>query len=1055
MIAAAALVLLLPRLQEAADPDGLAFFESRIRPVLAERCYSCHAKEAPKLKGNLLLDSRAGVLKGGDLGPSVIPGDPDRSLLIQAVRWSHDELKMPPKKRLPAAELADLEAWVRRGAPLPPDRAVLQADSAAAKKHWAFQPVGRPAPPAVRNEGWVRNEVDRFILAKLEEKQLAPSPPADPRTLLRRAAYDLTGLPPSPEELAAFVADSSPAAWDRAVERLLASPRYGERWGRHWLDVARYADTKGYVYAGRDEARFVHAWAYRDWVVRAFNEDLPYDRFLQLQLAADRLAEDKRDLAAMGFLTVGRRFINNPHDIIDDRIDTVGRGMMALTLSCARCHDHKFDPVPTDDYYSLYGVFASCAEAQKPIGPLGDGPFAAELRKREDALQALFERKRKELLDRIRSQAELYFTAAATAEKLPTEEFYQLLDPNEVNPVFARAWQQFLYGTRDGFHPLFAPWHALQGIPERDLPARAPAWLETQRAKLNPRIHEALAAGGAPGSFAEVAARFGRAFAAVVKKVKAGTPRDAAEQELEAVLYGADSPLAFPPGAINEVEWFFDEGSRVELGKAQLAIDQWILDSPGSPPYAAVLEDRAIPMKPRVFRRGNPANKGAEVPRQYLGFLETDRKPFTDGSGRLELARKIASAGNPLTARVWVNRIWQHHFGRGLVATPSDFGLRSDAPSHPELLDHLARRLVEGGWSTKALHRLILNSAAWRQASDDVPAARAADPENRLLWRMNRRRLDWESLRDSVLLAAGRLDPSLGGKPDAFTGVRRSLYSFVDRLNVPGTLRAFDFTNVDVSTAQRHVTTVPQQALFLMNSPFLVEQAKALAKRAGSDPVGFLYRELFLRAPTAAEAEAGAKWLGQPAPPPREWKPGPWAYGSGDPASFTPLPYFNGTAWQGGPAWPDAALGWARLDASGGHPGENPKHAVIRRWTAPDDLTVSIAGRIQHQPPQGNGIRARIVSSRSGELGAWTLHHLEAEAAFKGLEVKKGETLDFVVDFRGEISYDQFLWAPVIGAKGREWNAAKDFAGPPALPLGALERYAQTLLMTNEFLFLD
>jgi hypothetical protein len=1022
------------------------FYEAKIRPLLAERCSSCHGEKSEKLKGELKLDSPAGIRKGGANGPVVAAGDPDRSALVVAARWADEATRMPPKKRMPPEEVALLEEWVRRGAPLPADRPPTAAAPEAALTHWAFQPVRDAAPPPAAG---ALTDVDRFVFAKLESKGLHPNPPADPRTLLRRLSYDLTGLPPSAEELDAFAAAPD---LDRAVEKLLASPAYGERWGRHWLDVARYADTKGYVYAGRDEPRFVHAWVYRDWVVRAFNEDLPYDRFLALQIAADRLGAGSRDLPAMGFLTVGRRFINNIHDIIDDRIDTLGRGMLGLSLSCARCHDHKFDPVPIEDYYSLYGMFASSRESTKPAGELPAGAegraYSAEREKRRAALETLFERKRKELLARIRSQAAMYFEAAAEAEKLPTEEFYQLLDANEVNPVFARQWAQSIWASQKDFHPVFAPWHALKSIPEKELAAKGPAWVLEQRDRLHPRIVQALLETPAPSTFKEVARRYGRAFT------------DPAAKDLAAILQGEF--VTFPPGAISEVEWFFDEGTRVELGKAQVAIDQLALQHPGAPPYAAVLEDRPAPATARVFRRGNPANKGAEVPRQVLGLLEPGRKPVADGSGRLELARSIVDPANPLTARVWANRVWMHHFGRGIVATPSDFGLRAEAPSHPELLDFLARFLVKNGWSTKALHRLIVRSAAYRQSSADQPAARLADPENRLLWRMNRRRLDLEQMRDSILLASGKLDPALGGRPTSFDAPRRTLYGLVDRLNVPSMLRTFDFTNVDAHSPQRHLTTVPQQALYLLNSPFLVGQARALAGVVPEGPpeskVALLYRRLLGRAPDAPEVEVGVRWLSRPSAPRPEWKPGVWQYGYGEAGkgTFTPLPHFTGSAWQGGPAWPDAALGWVQLTAKGGHTGNDFQHDAIRRWTAPEDLTVSISGLLAHRPAAGNGVRARILHSGRGELASWTLKTLEAESRLQGLPVKKGETIDFVVDFNGMLDSNEFLWAPVIKAgKDKEWNAEKDFGGPPPAALTSLERYAQTLLVSNEFFFLD
>jgi len=1062
-------------LQEAPPPDaaGLEFFENKIRPVLVEKCYSCHSATAEKLKGNLYLDTREGTLKGGDLGPSVVPGDPDRSLLIKAIRFTDEDLQMPPKKRLPADVVADFEAWVKRGAPDPrgAGAAKSRVDPAKVKAHWAFQPLRESATTSI----------DQFLLAKLKEKGLGFSPAADRRTLIRRATFDLTGLPPTAEEIDAFAADASTDAWEKVVGRLLASPRYGERWGRHWLDVARYADTKGYVYSDRDESRFAHSWAYRDWVIRAFNEDLPFDRFLMLQIAADKLVtgEDQRDLAAMGYLTLGPRFLQNIHDIIDDRLDTLGRGMMALTISCARCHDHKFDPIPTKDYYSLYGVFASSSEKLVPCvevekSPAGDA-FAAELKKRQDALETLFAKKRDQLLDRLRGQTPMYLAAVTEIEKLHTEEFYSFISGDDVNPVIARRWHLYLLETRKEFHPIWAAWTAFQAMTEKERAEKWAPWLDAHRGKLNPRVAAAL--GESPmATMKDLAARYGKLLKDAYGRAKEPAADDA-EKALRDVLTGADSPIALPKGSISELEWFFEEGSRVEVAKGFRAIEQWIVDNKSSPPYADILEDKPQLYNPRVFRRGNPANKGEEVPRQFIGFLAgPDRAPFADGSGRLELAKAVASPKNPLTARVWANRVWLNHFGRGLVATPSDFGLRSDPPSHPELLDFLARSLIAGGWSTKKLHKMILLSAAYQQSSDDVPAAHAVDPENRLLWRANRRRLDWEAMRDSFLAVSGRLDPTIGGRAVPFAAPRRTVYGYIDRLNIPGMLRAFDFASVDAHSPQRHQTTVPQQALFLLNSPFMVDQARGLAKRveAAADPaerIRQLYRLLYGREPVAEEIALGRRLLEQPLPAPVVWKPGPWHYGYGEVdektqkvAAFTPFPHFTGRAWQGGAALPDPTAGWAFLTAQGGHAGNDLKHATVRRWVSPQDGTVTVSGTIAHKTKTGNGIRARLLSSRHGELATWSLKQLEAEMKIKSLEVKRDDTIDFVVDFRGEITDDEFVWAPLIQMKSTsaanagqmiEWNAATQFAGPPPAPLAPLEKYAQTLLLTNEFFFLD
>jgi hypothetical protein len=462
-----------------------------------------------------------------------------------------------------------------------------------------------------------------------------------------------------------------------------------------------------------------------------------------------------------------------------------------------------------------------------------------------------------------------------------------------------------------------------------------------------------------------------------------------------------------------------------------------------------------------VFKRGNPATKGEEVPIQYLTVISGDkRQPFKHGSGRLEMARAIVSKDNPLTARVMVNRVWAWHFGQGLVTTPSDFGTRCELPSHPELLDYLARRFMDNNWSIKRLHRDVLLSATYRQSSRDNPAA-SVDPSNRLLWRFNRQRLDFESMRDSLLAVSGELDASAGGRPvDMFVSPRRSVYAKVDRQFVPGVFRVFDFANPDLHIPQRATTTVPQQALFFMNSTFLADRARALAARPAvaaaptpKDKVRALYELCYQRLPTERQQEAALDFLGQqqsrtiqpqPAPPP---PPSPWQYGYGeiDPATgrvahFTKLPHFTGTAWQGGPTWPDAKLGWVQLTATGGHAGDDLSHAAVRRFTAPRDATVSITGTVRHPNEAGDGVVATIVSSRTGVVARYTLHHQSATAAIEPVALRKGDTLDFVVDRHNDLNSDDFEWSPKIkdlaatGESSRAFDAKKDFAGVPPPP---------------------
>jgi hypothetical protein len=761
-------------------------------------------------------------------------------------------------------------------------------------RHWAFQPVRRPALPAVRDGAWPRTSVDRFILARLEEKGLTPSPPADRRTLIRRATFDLTGLPPTPEEVAAFEADPSPDAYERLIDRLLASPHYGERWGRFWLDVARFADTKGYVFF--EEANFPWAWTYRDYVIRAFNDDLPYDRFLLEQLAADRLPPggDRRPLTALGFLTLGGRFMNNAHDIIDDRIDVVTRGLLGLTVGCARCHDHKYDPIPMRDYYALYGVFASCAEPTVP--PLFADPpdtkeyaaFAKELQAREAKLTEFVRAKHDELVKSAKVRVAEYLLAAHVQRDQPTtEEFMLIADGADLNPTMIARYQKYLERTRKGRSPVWAAWHALADLPEKDFAANAP----TICAELLTKPGNALVAGAfaarPPKTLAEAAQRYGDllngAEAAWQERLReaAGAKRpaptalaDPALEELRQAFHAPDAPANVALLPYGDLSLLPDRPSQAKLQELKKAVEQWRATGPGAPPRAMVLADLPTPYEPHVFRRGNPNNPGEAVPRQFLEVLSGEgRKPFTDGSGRLELARAIASKGNPLTVRVMVNRLWLHHFGRGLVTTPSDFGLRSDPPSHPELLDHLATAFVEGGWSVKAMHRLIMNSAAYRQRGDDRAECRRIDPENVLLWRMVPRRLDFEATRDALLAVSGRLARTVGGPSvgdlTSPAATRRTLYGHLDRLNVPGLYRTFDFPSPDATSPQRDATTVAPQALFLMNHPFSIECARRLVRRpdvaAEKDiaaKVTRLYRLLYGRVPRSEELQLAGEYLG-------------------------------------------------------------------------------------------------------------------------------------------------------------------------------------------------
>jgi hypothetical protein len=892
-----------------AQESGYDFFEKKIRPILVQHCYPCHSKQSNKQRGGLLLDSRAGLLEGGDNGPAIVPGKPADSLLLKAIKHTSPKLKMPRDGKLAPEAIADLEHWITIGAPDPRTQKVVVKgiDFEAAKKHWSYQPIRQPGVPAVKNKTWVPTPIDAFILAKLEEKNLGPSAPADSRTLLRRLYFDLIGLPPTPDEVEEFVAawetagakaasggDPSLArragvreqerVWERVVDRLLRSPNYGERWGRHWLDVARYADTKdGVLMFGDDRVR-PYAYTYRDYVIRAFNEDTPFNRFVEEQLAADQI-EPKVEpwrLGAMGFLTLGRQYDNNIHDVIDDRIDTVSRGFLGLTVSCARCHDHKYDAIPTADYYSLYGVFANC---ETPLElPLADraedcktlseyekqaGPHRQKLQQMVDSQYAL-------LTETARQRVGDYLVRVATSEPdlAETAIYFLSLAPTDLRPPLVHRWRRFLEQPSCSDDPVFGPWPELMKLGDATYAVDAAAVIDRWKKKpaFNPLVLDALQA-SKPANKTAVARAYGQLLRSVHEQTK-GKPASAPQQQLLEKLTSKQSPCYFPKAHT----WLYmSRGEKDAYGSMRIQFDKIALKLANAPPRAMVLQDAADLVEPRIFLRGNPAVAGATVPRQFLRILAGEkRQPFTQGSGRLELARAIASPDNPLTSRVLVNRVWMHHFGEPLVSSPSDFGTRSTPPSHPELLDWLAWTFMQEGWSLKKLHRHIVMSAAYRQASFDRSEARKIDPENRLYWRAHRRRLDLEAMRDTLLVVAGRLDRTMGGRHVDIVNdpknARRTVYGLVDRQSLPGLFRAFDFAVPDQSVERRPMTTVPQQALFGLNSPFLAEQAKALAARTaklGGEPrVRELYRLVYARNPEPAEIQAGLRFVEGAMPPP-------------------------------------------------------------------------------------------------------------------------------------------------------------------------------------------
>ncbi|MEZ5394455.1 MAG: PSD1 and planctomycete cytochrome C domain-containing protein [Bryobacterales bacterium] len=752
----------------AQNPAGVEYFEKYIRPVLAERCYACHSGTSPQPMGALRLDTREGIRQGGNSGPAVVEGEPGRSVLLRALRYD-DAVKMPPGGKLPDEEIARFEEWIRMGAADPREGAA-KVGRQLDPNHWAFRPVAK-------QDG----TIDGFVNTRLASEGLQRSTRADKRTALRRLYVDLNGIAPTADEIEEFEASESENAWEEAVDRLLASQRFGERWGRHWLDVARYSDE------GFQAKPFAAAWTYRKWVIDAFNEDMPYDRFVLRQLAADLLPdEDRRHLAALGFLRVGIN-LPRPTDVpenLDDRIDVVTRGLLGLSVACARCHDHKFDPIPQKDYYSLYGVFLNSEDVLEPapIEPLpAPGYYAAKLAKRRESIDAF---KRERLADheaefRKPDALEQYIQAARDSLDASNTKVEKLAIERNVNLYLLNRWRSYL---RE--HPELDQ-AAVELAGALSAADRAEAW------------------------------------------------DDPAKEKLRLALRGPDAPTNVP---FEDFWWIQNEGDSNTVKNLTwqyfAVMSDW--GWRGGPAHAMTVRDAARLEPARVFVRGNQHDKGAEVPRKFLTALGGEL--FDHGSGRLELARVIADADNPLTARVMANRVWQHLFGYGLVRTPSDFGTRGDPPTHPELLDWLASRFVESGWSVKDLHRQILYSNAYRMQSRGTDANAEADPDNKLLSHMPVRRLEAEAIRDSLLAVAGTLSLEVGGesvpphisayqdgrgKPESGPldgNGRRSIYIQARRNFLTPLFLAFDYPQPFATIGRRGVSAVPSQALMLLNT---------------------------------------------------------------------------------------------------------------------------------------------------------------------------------------------------------------------------------------------
>jgi Protein of unknown function (DUF1549)/Protein of unknown function (DUF1553)/Planctomycete cytochrome C len=898
----------------AAAPQAVAmkvdadYFENKVRPILANSCYDCHDETA---KGGLRVDSKAAFEKGGKHGPVVVPRDPDKSLLIQAVQQTGD-LKMPKGGKLKSDEVATLVEWVKAGAKWPANSTAPIATTASTgvitekqREFWSFLALKTVSPPAIedsRYEHWAQTPIDRFILAGLHKAGLQPAPPADRTTLIRRATYDLTGLPPTNEEAADFLNDKSPHAWEKVVDRLLASPRYGERWGRHWLDVARYAedDVRGLDPKGRGYMPFNGSYRYRDWVIKAFNDNIPFDRFTVMQLAGDKLPnktpdERNANLTATSYLGAGpwvwdqAEPIQGRADERNERVDAVTRGMLGLTVGCARCHNHKYDPIAQTDYYKIVSIFANSTYKEYPVASpaataaydkkdLEDARLHADLRDYTTSLS-------KQLAGALSVQISDYLTAAWNVLGKPKKTVDEAASSKQLDPEVLQRWVDYL--PKDHSFPYLNDWKAMtasQESTEADAKVLGDAFQklvlrvragqaeiedenDVVKAKNNVPKHRLLDA--KPSEFET----FDQFCPGCELELKA-LPADEAilYQQLFIALSG-DQEERFKPGVLVFMGWGLlrrvgpQFQAYIEAQQKQIAaLDKELKDTPY--PYVNGMDDKPKIEDIKLNIRGNPHSMGPVVQRGFITVLAPpDKQPYSDGSGRLQFANDIAS--HPLAARVIVNRVWDWHFGTGIVNTPDNFGVMGDKPSNPDLLEYLASEFVSHGRSIKWLQREIMLSAVYRTSTEESPDAHDKDGANRLYSHFNRQRLDAEELRDSMLFVAGDLDlKEIGGPSTDFTpeNMRRTVYCKVSRYRLNNYLMVFDFPNPSFTAEQRFSSNVPLQQLFFMNNPFVYRQATVLAERVHTEAtdearITKAYEYLFQRKPTADEMQLGLKFL--------------------------------------------------------------------------------------------------------------------------------------------------------------------------------------------------
>lgn len=1095
-------VSLMTLTSSAITKDESDFFEKKIRPVLIKECYKCHSAEGKKAKGQLLLDNRDSTLKGGETGPAIVPNDLEQSLLIKAIRYADKDLKMPPDGKLSSQIISDFETWIKNGAADPRIEKIKVVDlNKEAREHWAYSPLVSPAIPKVTNK-WVSNPIDNFVFYELTKTNLYPSQIADKKILIRRAYFDLIGLPPSEKDVVSFLADSSSDAYSKLIDRLLENPMYGERWGRHWLDTARYSDTSGTVNGNR-EPRYTYSYTYRDYVIRSFNENKPFDRFVIEQIAGDKLPDIKRvDLAGLGFLTLGKNS-GNANDVIDDQIDVMFKGFMATTVVCARCHDHKFDPISTKDYYALHGVLNSSyfpPDSEKPLllpVPDNDG-YKDYLVKRgviEAEIENFIDSRYVAALNEFKTNTFKNVYGGYALNSVASSNRTDYIRDSGLNIRMIQRWTQSnskggnnSKGGKKSTTPesqlsIFLPLGLMFNVVELSFKEEFTSMMNKNSTNINPYLVQHIKKIGVIKNMKDLASAYHNA----VLGVSVTSTNIAGVEEFVSAIFKNGGPLDIDRDSFSR--FYSDNGKTMrydnELRQQRGKLITHEITHLSTPARAMALGDKPRATESPVLIKGDPGTRGPMVARRFITTFDyLNPNLFTNGSGRLELARSIANPLNPLTPRVIVNRIWQFHFGEGIVTSADDFGIQTPKPAHYELLNYLASRFIKEGWSVKDMHRLIMTSSTYCQLSNGDGRKALVDPYNKLYWRMNNSRLDFETLRDTLLYLGGKLDTKMGGQSvnlvTANSGeysTRRTVYGLVDRGRLPEVFTTFDFATPEMTTGRRFQTTVPKQALFLMNNSMVIEQVRNMITRpeflrivSEEERIKTLYRICFQRDPSDLEIKIGIRYMENAMKEDMSdvkkeynWKYGYRAVGPNRTLSkFFEFQSFEKDVYSS----TNAFFKGVEMTKNGGSLSSNQGIYGVRQWISPRNGSISINGSVGMKAnAKAKDQTANLVLYKNGTP-------IKTIVVAAGPEISFLQTIDVGVNDKIEFSMvntslnnkDYTLVIKILEVRDENsltpisWASNTDFRGPIKTSdreLNSWERYTHILILSNEMVFVN